>query len=197
MYIIILFTYILPKTDIYIILHCCLLFMKNLITLNNELCSLNAETWTVEQIAVIMKEFIPRFFPKTSACIFYRQYLETPFIITDKEYPISSDVIISAVSNNRDFSIIEYENKKNEWLFLFPFFSKKKPVLSAVIIVKNKYLKEYKDKAKELFHFLKNHFSHLKQTKKQFLHFENDIEARKFDSLRKFLTTKRTVTGKN
>lgn len=147
-------------------------------------------------MALLLNEFLPRFFPKTSTCIFYRQYLDMPFQITDKEYPVPLDDAVSAVSNTRDFSIIEHSAATNELQILFPFFSKKKPVVIAVISMKKKKIKEYEDKARELFLFLKDHFSHLKQIRKQFLHLETDIESRKFDSLRKFLSTKKTFNRK-
>lgn len=171
--------------------------MKTLISMNKDLCNLNQETWCVQEYVSILEHYFTQFFPKAKIYAYYRQHTDLPFqsISVEQTASIESDETLKLISANRDFSITNTDSK-DDIRFLLPYYAKKRPAALIIIQGKKKKLEEYETKARELYDFTKEHFSRLKHSKKILLNQEKDIQNRHFAELRKFLSTRKTISRK-
>lgn len=171
--------------------------MKTLLSFNKTFCELNPETWNIQEFSHAIEQFLPQFFGRLNFCIYYTQHSDTSFMYCCKEGkpPLETDEAVKISNTNRDFTIIQ-NGKDDAAFFLLPFFSRKKPVMIIIMYGKKKKIQEHHTKAAELYIFIKDHFTRFKHAKKKFIQLENDIQSRRFDSLRKFLSTRKTVNRK-
>ena len=171
--------------------------MKTLISFNKKLCGLHPETWNIHDVVNILDEFIPQLFPKAKYCLYYRQYTDQPLQLISKEseQPFNQEELLKMGSSNRDF-LITSKDSADDLYFLMPLNAKKKAVILLIVYGKKKKLTDKEERAEEIHSFMKEHFARLKNTKKLFMKFEGDIQSRRFNSLRKFLSTRKTVNRK-
>jgi len=171
--------------------------MKTLISFNKKLCGLHPETWNILEFVNIIDEFTTQFFPKAKCCLYYRQHTDQSLQIISKESdpPFNEEEVLKFANSNRDFFIVS-NDREDEVYFFMPFNAKKKTVIMLLIYGKKKKLADKEERAEELHCFIKEHFSRLKNTKKMFMRFESDVQSRRFNSLRKFLSTRKTINRK-
>jgi hypothetical protein len=171
--------------------------MKTLIAFNKKLCGLHPETWNIHDVVNILDEFIPQLFPKAKYCLYYRQYTDQPLqlISRESEQLFNQEELLKLGSSNRDF-LVTSKDSADDVYFLMPLNAKKKAVILLIVYGKKKKLTDKEERAEEIHSFMKDHFARLKNTKKLFMKFEGNIQSRRFNSLRKFLSTRKTINRK-